>query len=101
MRSLCCSKLRHNDNGVETNYTHSLSLSLSLSCTQPTDGTSLFPLSQTILKYSLLTKGPRLSSSIWPDVVLVGGESSSSAPWYLTDVGVFVSLSVPPCGSTG
>ena len=30
-----------------------------------------------------------------PDVVLVGGESSSSAPWYLTDVGVFVSLSVP------
>ena len=29
MRSLCCSKLRHNDNGVETNYTpHTLSLSL-------------------------------------------------------------------------
>ena len=30
MRSLCCSKLRHNDNGVETNYTP-LSPSLSLS----------------------------------------------------------------------
>ena len=80
MRSLCCSKLRHNDNGVETNYTP-LSLSLSLSCTQPADDTSLLPLSQKILNYSPATRGPRLSSSICQDVVLRPGQSSTSAPW--------------------
>ena len=45
MRSLCWSKLRHNDNGVGTNYYTPLSLSLppSLSCLPAGDDTSLSP----------------------------------------------------------
>ena len=75
MRSLCWSKLRHNDNGVGTNYYTPLSLSLplSLSCLPAGDDTSLSPSPPDHLEISTHHQD-------WDQVCPLSAGMSSSAP---------------------